>query len=263
MRTPADLMKGSAIPLLCLFLVCLFVVLQFLAVPAVLGNLRSLAPAETSSPRATLEGFRDQSAKAAELLLEAYRQNRSEPGIFWSPEVKEKVKEAESLLARASRTLDLSQVPPVELEHRRLESTLLLKEILDRLPLPPSSEVPGSDAKLQSWNVPGTEIRITRVADGPRSGEYLFSSETVNLLRDLYQLVRDEPNASGATEDFYDFFSQSPGYLLPPKWFSLIEALPASFRTQVQGQAIWQWIGLVLTIAIAACGVLWVLRMTR
>ena len=263
MRTPADLMKGSAIPLLCLLLICLFVVLQFLAVPAVLGNLRSLAPAETSSPRATLEGFRDQSAKAAELLLEAYRQNRSEPGIFWSPEVKEKVKEAESLLARASRTLDLSQVPPVELEHRRLESTLLLKEILDRLPLPPSSEVPGSDAKLQSWNVPGTEIRITRVADGPRSGEYLFSSETVNLLRDLYQLVRDEPNASGATEDFYDFFSQSPGYLLPPKWFSLIEALPASFRTQVQGQAIWQWIGLVLTIAIAACGVLWVLRMTR
>ena len=218
------LMKHAAIPLLTFFLVGLFVVLQFFSAPSALGNLRSLAPAETSSPAATLQGFRTQVSRASQLLLEAYRQNKAEPGFFWSQAVKDKVKEAESLLGRAARTLDLSQVPPVELDHRRLEATLLLKEILDRVPLPPANELPGIDQTIQSWNVPGTEIRIVRMPDGPRAGEYLFSSETVNLLPDFYELVRNEPNTNGATEDFYDFFSQSPGYLLPPKWFALIEA---------------------------------------
>ena len=158
--------------------------------------------------------------------------------------MKDKVREAESLLARASRTLDLSHVPPVELEHRRLELTLQLKEILDRVPLPPSNELPAGDTKLQSWKVPGTEIRLIRMPDGPRAGEYLFSSETVDLLSGFYQLIRHEPDLNGTTADFYDFFSQSPGYLLPPRWFSLIEALPSSFRYEVNGQAVWQWIGL-------------------
>lgn len=257
------LANDAAIPLLTVFLVSLFVALQFFGSPPALGSLRSLAPAETSSPRATLEGFRSQTARASQLLLEAYRQNRSEPGLFWSEGVKDKVKEAESLLARASRALDLSQVPPVDLEHRRLESTLLLKEILDRVPLPPSTNLPGADQTLQSWNVPGTEIRIVRMPDGPRAGEYLFSNETVNLLRDFYQLIREEPNANGATEDFYDFFSQSPGYLLPPKWFALIEALPPSFRVELHGQALWQWIGLLLTLGIAAAVVAGVFRMMR
>ena len=211
------LMKHAAIPLLTFFLVGLFVVLQFFSAPSALGNLRSLAPAETSSPAATLQGFRTQVSRASQLLLEAYRQNKAEPGFFWSQAVKDKVKEAESLFGRAARTLDLSQVPPVELDHRRLEATLLLKEILDRVPLPPANELPGIDPTIQSWNVPGTEIRIVRMPDGPRAGEYLFSSDTVNLLPDFYELVRNEPDTNGATEDFYDFFSQSPGYLLPPE----------------------------------------------
>lgn len=257
------LMKHAAIPLLTFFLVGLFVVLQFFSAPSALGNLRSLAPAETSSPAATLQGFRTQVSRASQLLLEAYRQNKAEPGFFWSQAVKDKVKEAESLFGRAARTLDLSQVPPVELDHRRLEATLLLKEILDRVPLPPANELPGIDPTIQSWNVPGTEIRIVRMPDGPRAGEYLFSSDTVNLLPDFYELVRNEPDTNGATEDFYDFFSQSPGYLLPPKWFALIEALPSWFRTEINGQAVWQWIGLVLVLVIAIAAVLAVGRLVR
>ena len=264
MRTSArNFMQEAAIPLLCFFLVVLFITLQFFATPAALGDLRYLAPAETSSPRATLEGFHSETTRASQLLLEAYRQNLNEPGLSWSQGVKDKVKEAEALLARAARTLDLSQVPPVELEHRRLEATLLLKEILDRVPLPPAGDIPGGEEKPASWSVPGTDIRITRQSDGPRAGEYLFSSQTVDLLDDYYQLIRDEPNTNGSTEDFYDFFSQSPGYLLPPKWFALIEKLPASFRTEVRGQAIWQWIGLVLTLAVAAFAVALARRLTR
>lgn len=259
--------REAAVPLVCLVLFVLFVAVQFLAAPPALGDLRLLAPAETSSPRATLEDFRNSARRATDLLMDAYRENGSEPGLFWSKGVKEKVKEAEALLARAARALDLRDIPPVELEHRRLETTLLLKEVLDRVPMPQADAVPGAGeagkSPIPSWNVPGTEIRIVRVSEGPRAGEYLFSRETVQQLGDFYRLVRDQPDTSGATADFYDFFSQSPGHLLPPKWYSLIESLPPFFRIDIEGQAVWQWIGAFLVIGLATWAVLAVRRLVR
>lgn len=261
------LSNEAAIPLVFFLLLGLLIALQVVGTPRALGNLRLLAPAETSSPRATLEGFKVSVTRASTLLLDAYRQNKGDPGLFQSPSVEEKVAEAEVLLARASRALDLSEIPPVELEHRRLEATLLLKEILDRLPLPAPEEIPGDEeaAKqgLTSWRIPGTEIRIAKMASGSRAGEFLFTAETVRRLDDFYQLIRSQPNATHAGEDFYDFFSQSPGYLLPPKWFSLIEALPPSFRTEINGQAVWQWIGFALVVGLALSLVHWVRRVAR
>ncbi|MBB4039721.1 MscS family membrane protein [Microvirga flocculans] len=248
-------LQEMAVPLVATLLVVLFIALQFLGAPRALGNLSFIAPVQTSSPRATIEGFRADVARATRVLMEAYRENRSEPGLFWSESVAGKVAEADALLSRASRTLDLRDIPPVELEHRRLEAVLLLKEILDRVPLPEARSIPGDEdlagKPLPNWNVPGTEIRIARMADGPRAGEYLFSSETVGQLENVYRRIRNVPNASGTQEDFYDFFSQSPGHLLPPKSFSVIEALPESLRIEIEGQAIWQWIAFILVTGLA------------
>jgi MscS family membrane protein len=101
------------------------------------------------------------------------------------------------------------------------------------------------------------------MTDGPRAGQYLFSRETVSQLDDFYKAIRDAPNVSGSGEDLYDFYSQSPGYLLPPKWFGLIEALPKPLRTELQGQAIWQWIGFALVLGLAILGVLGIRQITR
>jgi MscS family membrane protein len=254
-------------PLACLLLALAFIALEFFATPGAVGNLRLLAPVETSSPRATLEGFRSSVSQASALLMEAYRQNKSEPGWRRSQAVVEKVAEAEMLLARAARALDLQNIPPVEFEHRSLEATLLLKEILDRVPLPDPNAIPGDahgmTQPVSNWNVPGTEIRIVRVADGPRAGEYLFSSDTVQRLDDFYNLIRKQPNLGGSTEDFYDFFSQSPGRLLPPKWYSLIESLPAFWRTEIEGQAVWQWIGFALVLSLTVWGLIGMHRLVR
>ncbi|HZH50934.1 MAG TPA: mechanosensitive ion channel domain-containing protein [Microvirga sp.] len=259
-------LREAAIPAVSVLLLAVFIAFQFLASPSI-GSIRFLAAAETSSPRATLEGFRTNIAQASSLLMEAYRQHKSEPGLFQSREVRRKVEEAEGFLAQAARALDLRDVPPVELDHRRIEAPLLLKEILDRLPLPDPNTIPGdadiAKQAVPSWSVPGTEIRIARVSDGPRVGEYLFSRETVRQLDDFYVAVRHEPNMSGSGEDLYDFYSQSPGYLLPPKWYGLIEALPESFRLDVAGQAVWQWIGFVLVLGIAVLGVVGTRRLAR
>src|SRR5690606_9671489 len=123
------------------------------------------------------------------------------PGLFTSEEVDRLIKEAQGFLAQASRALDLSDVPPVELEHRRLEASLLLKEVLDRLPLPEPDAIPG-DAEVAKntvshWNIPGTELRIVRMAEGPRAGEYLFSRNTVRQINEFYEAIRDRPNQDG------------------------------------------------------------------
>jgi len=260
-------LQSAAIPLVFTLLMTLFLALQFFAAAPAIGNLRLLSPAETSSPRAALQGFRNDVSRASALLMEAYRQNRSEPGFTWSQSVTEKVTEAETLLARAARSLDLRHLPPAELEHRSLEATLMLKEVLDRVPLPETNAIPGEDdlkgQPLTSWNVPGTDIRIVRQAEGPRTGEYLFSSETVQRLDDFYRLIRHHPNLQGGTDDFYDFFSLTPGYLLPPKWYGLIEALPPFWRIEIEGQAIWQWVGFALVLGLVSFALVAIRRLVR
>ncbi|WP_201860033.1 mechanosensitive ion channel family protein [Microvirga soli] len=260
-------LRETAIPLVSALLLVLFIVLQVLGTPQALGSLGFLSPAQTSSPRATLESFRADASRATALLMEAYRESRSEAGLSLSESVTRKAAEADALLARASQTLDLRDIPPVELEHRRLESVILLKEILDRVPLSGSSPIPGDDEVAAkppaSWNVPGTDLRIVRMADGARAGEYLFSSGTVLGLESFYRMIRSEPNLSGVKTDFYDFFSQSPGHLLPPKWFSVIEALPAPLKVEIEGQAGWQWIAFFLVACLAVFAVLGVRYLAR
>jgi MscS family membrane protein len=265
--SPRRPLREAAVPLVGALLVALFIAFQFLGAPQARGSLGFIAPPQTSSPRATLEGFRADVSRATGLLMDAYRENTSEPGLFWNESVTKKVAEADALLGRASRTLDLRDIPPVELEHRRLEAVLLLKEVLDRVPLPDPGNVPGEDEvsrqSLPSWNVPGTEIRLVRIADGARTGEYLVSRETVLRLEEFYRLIRSQPNLNGAQGDFYDFFSQSPGHLLPPKWFKVIEALPAPLKVEFDGQAVWQWIAFALVTCLAIAGVIGVGSLAR
>ena len=260
-------LRDLAVPLVGALLLVLFIVLQALGTPQALGGLGFLSPAQTSSPRSTLEGFLADASRATALLLEAYRESRSEPGLSLSESVTRKAAEADALLSRAAQALDLRDIPPVELEHRRLESVILLKEILDRVPLPDLGAIPGDDEVASKspagWSVPGTDIRIMRMADGPKTGEYLFSSSTVLQLEGLYRLIRSEPHLGGAQADFYDFFSQSPGHLLPPKWFSVIEALPASLKVEIEGQAAWQWIGFFLVTGLAIGAVFAVRSLAR
>ncbi len=97
------------------------------------------------------------------------------------------------------------------------------------------------------------------MTSGPRSGEYLFSSETLGRLDEIYAGLKDLPELNGH-EDFYAFYTQSPGHLLPPKWYPFIGTLPAPFRTEIQGQAVWQWIALGVLFALALTGLFLALR---
>ena len=219
-----------------------------------------LQPPDTSSPRATLQSFLDNVQEAYDVLMPAYASYRAEPSLFPPESARDAEVRAEQLLRRAVRTLDLSEVSRTLRPKLALERALLLKEVLDRIPLPPFDAIPGSaqggeggepPSRTTRWSVPHTEITIARVEEGPQEGEYLFTAATVANVPTYYRQVRELPYRTGASEGFYEFVHAAPG-LLPPKWFDWIRGLPDWTKVIFWGQAVWQWIALMLAVALAA-----------
>ena len=103
---------------------------------------------------------------------------------------------------RAVETLDLSATPHSDAWDVRTERILKLKEILDRVELPPDSAIPGdaevAEEAISQWALPGTRITIARMKEGPRAGEFLFSADTVQRLHRLYAHAKHLPYQPGA-----------------------------------------------------------------
>ena len=136
------------------------------------------------------------------------------------------------------------------------EATLKLKEILDRIELPPFDQVPNVEAialeleekkypRFLRWQIPNTNIEISRVEVGARTGDFLFTPQTIESLDDFYDKVKHLPYKSDVftTPDFLKFYHSTPGKLLPPKWSRL---LPAWSNKLYYAQTIWQWLALIV-----------------
>ena len=134
------------------------------------------------------------------------------------------------IFERGVSCLNLRQVPKALKKDRGYEAALMLKEILDRIDLPPLQEIPDAQAiemeeeqekipELVRWRIPNTEIMIARIEEGPRQGEYLFTPETVARLEEFYKNVRELPYKSDTfiTYDILEMYISTPGRLLPPK----------------------------------------------
>lgn len=232
-------------------------------------DLELLADPDTSSPRATLTSLHESVKKAYELLIEAYHTHRSAPGFGVRSDVAEKVTEASLHLRRAESTLDLDKVPQANRRKTALVTVLLLKEILDRLPELPEEKIPGPNeiarAKppIASWTMPYSEIHIVRMTEGPRTGEYLFSGGTVLRAQPFYEIIKQFSERSGAPQDFFEFYTLTPGNLLPPKWYLWIEDLPDWTRASVLGQAVWQWIGVLMVLLVLGAAYVAVWRLPK
>ena len=194
-----------------------------------------LAPADTSSPRATLLSFNSNITKALDL---------------W------KAGEPRETVLRYARlafdTFDFSQLPSEERLAREIETTLFLKEILDRIDVPPEEDIPGADAVaekgLERWTIPYTSINIAKMKEGPRAGEFLFTARTVDQLEEFFESAKALPYKPGALVGIRDEFLYSPGSIVPASW---ARALPAWSKSVVLGKAWWQWLALA-GISIAA-----------
>ena len=201
-----------------------------------------LQAVDTSSPRATLKSFRT-------ACNECYRLIEQGKGKYRSNE------DVHDIALQVLRCLNLSELPPAVKNNLGAQAAVCLKEVLDRIELPPEHQIP--DAKdmqaepeaggAQRWTIPHTEITFAKVTEGPREGEFLFSPETVDRATEFYHRTKRLPYKPGASEGFYDWYLSEPGWMIPTAW---IHSLPKWTRSIVWGQTVWRWIGLTLTLLL-------------
>ncbi|MBN1342299.1 MAG: mechanosensitive ion channel family protein [Phycisphaerae bacterium] len=235
-------------------------------------GVNPLRPPDTSSPRATLTSFRENVDASYRLVMALRDTFQAEGGLLASDAALKKAAPAERYFDHAVRCLDLSKVPPGLRDSVGLESTLLLKEILDRIEPPPMDTVPDA-AKIAAldlgrhesyrWRIPGTELDIARVTEGPRAGEFLFSPQTVERVVSDHEKVRALPYQPGSSEGFYRFYISTAGRIVPPRWLTWVEHLPRWAKTPYADQTLWQWVGLCLTVLLAFAVVIVIHRRSR
>ncbi|MGK7954480.1 MAG: mechanosensitive ion channel family protein [Crocosphaera sp.] len=227
-----------------------------------------LKTSDNSSPQATLRSFVENVNRAHQLLMAAHQQSQQESGLLSSDSVNQQVKDGKILFRRAQDSLNLSKIPFQLKEETGIESTLLLKEILDRIPLPDYGEIPNAEIVNQKgltrWTIPGTEINIVKVEEGPKTGKFLFSPSTVKRLREFYKRVEQLPYKNDATEGFYQFYISTPGSINPSILDPLFLLLPSWMHTTYRDQTLWQWILLwisfLITLGVLYKSLRWNLR---
>ncbi|MGD9150683.1 MAG: mechanosensitive ion channel family protein, partial [Desulfobacterales bacterium] len=206
-----------------------------------------LRPPDTSSPRATMKTFMDSMNRVYQRHL-----------------VKDYSEAIRVHFRRAAGCLDLSKIAPSVLQDVGLETALLLKEIFDRIELPPFEKIPDQSAVhsegLTQWTVPNTEITISKVEEGPHQGKFLFSTDAVARVREFYDRVAHLPYKPGASVDIYEDYIFGPGVLIPQ---GLIRNLPDWIKIGFYDQAVWQWFGLLLTLLITGLIIVLVFRWSQ
>ncbi len=171
-----------------------------------------LAPPDLSSPRKALTSFDTLVSQANQQLTEiiedpAQNTEQNRQRIY-------------ALFDKATQAFDLSKVPESSQTRVAIESVMLMKEILDRAPPTDLSLIPDSNT-LTRWQIPDTGLELIKQPDG----QYRFSEQTVHGLYSDYLLVKHLPSHSGASLDYYQYYSLSAGRLIPPTWFHLVESI--------------------------------------
>ena len=213
---------------------------------------------DTSSPRGTMTLFLDACNELHELVQKNRYLDRNSV-------------EFQQLGQRIVSCLDTSQLPDFSREFYDAEAAVCLKEVLDRIPLPAAEEIPGIESvetldgteALTRWQVPRTQIVISKMEEGPRRGEFLFSSETVARAPSLYNKTRHQPyrnQGRPVSEGFYEWWLSRPGNPTVAAW---VDGLPEWFQDRYFGLAIWQWIGLILIMPLAIVVILLAWRQGR
>ena len=206
-----------------------------------------LKPPDRSSPRAALKTFLEAGDAIGTFMVGEYLPSPSRA------EFHRLVSLGEPLV----QCLDLSEVPPAARGKVGRAAAGALYVTLSRIQLPPFDEIPGAGQVNQPagtnatrWVIPNTEIALERAPNGPRSGEFLFSADTVAKAGHFYERVRGLAYTRPVPlERLNELGAIGGGWMIPHRW---IQALPSWLRAPLGGQAGWKWIALVLILCFFA-----------
>ncbi len=205
-----------------------------------------LAPPDTSSPQATLKSFLDNMEAAYRPFLEG---RSTELPIWGEPAL------------RATLTMDTSLLIEAQGLRGAIDASVRLSEVIARTNMPHPAAIPDAATMAampkgapRRWNVPGTSIVISRVEEGPRQGEYLFSAATTASTVRMFKSVFAQPYKPGYMEGLAIRLESMPGNWIPVSW---IDALPGFAKSQFVGLTTWKLYGwrlsmLLLFVALIA-----------
>jgi len=161
-------------------------------------DLNPLAPADTSSPRATLHSF----LTNVSFAIEARHDNRMSSSVFRAYRL-------------ALETMSSDTTENANTWSGRILRALLLQEVLSRVNLPSDQEIPDEkQAGGEGWTIPDTAIRIKRISMGPNTGKFLFEAGTVETIDAVYRGVKHLPYRTGAVKGIYESVIRSDSSLL-------------------------------------------------
>ncbi|MEM0908674.1 MAG: mechanosensitive ion channel family protein [Pseudomonadota bacterium] len=211
-----------------------------------------LAPADTSSPRATYTAYW-QEMSALEDAWARYKANKSAAGI----------QELARIGRRLVSMLDTSELPPATRFEAASAAALEIFDILVRLPRVEEAAVPGEGEDTpQKWRLPLTELTIERIAEGPRAGEYLFSADTVGRVDAFHRAIINEPLIHETRyPSWRDEIIHLTGPAIPD---AFVAALPNAFNATLFGTPIWKVVVIVLLFGVViVLTVLWAAVVAR
>lgn len=217
------------------------------------GFENPLQPIDTSSPRSTLRGFyevMEQGYKEAARGLNSYM---SSGNLYPTAEELNSYHMSVRLHRLGQKAVDFSELPKATSSHSARLLTLQLKDVLDRVELPPFEEIPDEQAmsreEFKQWSIPGTEIRIVRITSGPRIGEYLFSADTVSHIPEFYDQAYQLPYKDPTRINTFEVANYSPigvalalQRVVPVKWLLYP---PEWSMSRVLDQPLWRWMGIL------------------
>jgi MscS family membrane protein len=202
--------------------------------------------ADTSSPRDTLRSFIDACNEAKHLVEKTKYIDRS-AGEF------------NDIGLRIIDCIDSTELPAFARDARAGEVAICIKEILDRVELPPSEQIPGKEEiaaaggleQLSRWRIPGTRITIARIEDGPQKHEYLFSTGTVDRAVSYFKSIESQPYRTSGPEvspHLYRWYVSAPGH---PALAKIVSRLPEKMQFgRTAGMTNWKWPGLILAVLV-------------
>ncbi len=257
-----DQRTHTVIRALLAFVTCLVVTGPTFATPL---ERPPLEPPDTTSPRGVVQGFLEEVDRGRQGFKAFQAIYDKEPGLYPSEAAMAEVEHAKRGFKRAGRYLNMSEVPPSIAQETMLETIVLLKEIFDRIRIPPARSIPDADMmeaeELTRWRIPDTSITIARVSDGPQAGQYLFTSTTVERAEEFYDRVKHLPYKAGAWEGVYELYLTIPDIAIVP--WKLVKRLPDWAKLRVWDNAVWEWLALAVVVLLAIAVILLVRSFVR
>jgi len=228
------------------------------------------------NPRSTLLNFYVVMAEVGHQMRTISASARNDPGFNWSPAARQRIDTLNTRFNLAVEALNASEFAESVRSDRAEEAAMQLKQILDYVfgtsrktfTIPNSDDIlklnQSMEKDVTEWRLPGTAV-VLSVDDGKdaQSGNYLFSASTVQQVERMYEEIHGRPLRSTpfTTPGLYDFYSQTPGYLVPPKWYlRLPDHLRTLIEVQIWGQTLFQILFSLVTIALLLLVIAWLGR---